>query len=201
MRYVEFAVVYQLDMALEPNNCHGTPDKSPARLAWFRDFQNKRRAGIVEDWMRDYFPTAVIVDPSEGRLYDFVGTHLGYCVSERTKQLIEELEPKRHQFLPVELFYGATRRPYFILRIGESGDYYDLDKSDVGWNTLEAGGKKIRYWYKNIGPMTFSSEKTRGKHLFQNQSGAQMTLISDELHELLQANNITGIRFQRQLDV
>jgi uncharacterized protein DUF1629 len=198
---VEFALVYQLDLALEPGACYGTPNKSPARLAWFRNFQDKHRLGTIEDWMREYFPTAVIVDPGEGALHDVVGTHLGYCVSERTKALIEELEPKRHQFLPVELFYGATRRRYFILRIGETGDYYDLDKSDVAWDRLEVAERQIKFWHKKIGPLSFSLEKTRGKHLFQNYSGTRMTLISDELYEMFQANNITGIRCQRQHDV
>lgn len=180
-------------------NCFGEPNRSPLGLGWYEKFQAKHHQRVLEDWMRPYFPTEVTVKPSEHKLKDVIGTHLGFCVSQRVKDLIEAAEPDIHQFLPVTLNYGPDKFPYFMLKIGHSKDCYDLSRSDVEYRTLEIEGKHIEVWMKkHAKPMAFNAEKIGNMQLFQNASGFSMLLVSDSLHDSMTKNNISGLQFEKQ---
>lgn len=195
-------MVYYVEIASEPNWCFGEPDRSPSRLPWFGSFSAKHRLGKIDDWMREYYPSAVTVAPAEHTLRDVVSTHLGFCVAQKVKDLIESLEPNVHQFLPIHLHYGKETHPYYMMFIGHSRDCYDLAKSDVKWKRFERDGHQLEYWSKKHAvPMVFERSKIGTMHLFQNASGSRMLLMSAKLHDIFESNGITGLRYERQIVV
>ena len=91
-------MVYMFNFGSLPNNYSGGgSDRTPNRQKWFEDLRPlSKQTGPIEDWMREFYPTIVTVDPKECRLLDFVVTDGGrYCISSRTKELIEQLEPNQ----------------------------------------------------------------------------------------------------------
>ena len=196
------AAIYYVEVADAPNNSFGEPDRSPAGLEWYERFHARHNQGKLEKWMLDYFPQNINVEPSESGLTDFIATHVGYCVSPRAKNLIEELEPGTHQFIPVLVRCASQKQRYYILRIGNSRDCYDLSRSDVRWRSTYARGQEIKFWIKRAArPIAFLRSEVGQMQLFQNDTGFPMILVSQHLHDLFEENGISGLKYERQVVV
>ena len=119
---------------------------APGDEEWY--MRDIAAGGPIEDWMRDYFPSKLTVDP-KSKCDDFIITAGGisFC-SKKVKQLIEQLEPDIHQFWPVDLYHGDELKEYFMLRFGQAADCFDLERSNIRWKETPPNpmGQK-----KNIG--------------------------------------------------
>jgi hypothetical protein len=119
-------------------------------------------------------------------------------VSEGVKDVIEELEPGLHDFAPMEIRYGTRDSnesfQYFALRINQSFDAIDYEKSDMDVIVQQNGNRILE---KKTGvPVIMKPELTAGKHLWVYHK----VYCSDELHDALTARGLTaGWKFERQL--
>jgi hypothetical protein len=165
---------------------------------WFSSLSPSDQHGPVEDWMREFYPSMVSVDRNHaplnewGRLLDL------FCVSAKVKNLIEQLEPATHQFLPVELRYGDKSHQYFILKFGHSIDAVDVEEANVEWMRNRIG------WFPPFPghPLTLRREIIGNAQLWQNKSLPDLKFMSDALHDLLENNGATkGLLFQQHNDV
>lgn len=195
--------VYQIQQASGPDRCYGEGDTYPdLHPKWTKTASPFDLNRPVNEGLRDCFPSTVIVDSEEYKIKDWVGTTTGYCVSEKTKELIEQVEPEIHQFMDVELHYERKIYPYFLIKVGTVKDCYIIEKSDVKWRELKLEGKNINYWTKkHSSPLVFNKECVKDSHIWQNKSGHWMICITDKLHELFLNNKITGIKFEKQIVV
>lgn len=194
-------MVYMIRFSYEHGRCLGSADRTPSNEAWYEPPISSD--GIIEDWMRDYFPKVIQVDPSKGPLMDVLIVTGGmYCISQRVKDLVETLEPDLHQFLDVELQYGSEKHVYYLLRFGISEDFFDLEKSDIAWRSISlSDGKTIKFWHKMPTiPLTLKKEKVQGIHLWQGTGAAGVyKMISNEMYELFKAHDISGMIFEKQI--
>ena len=145
---------------------------------------------------------------SQRQVPDICGPFIGKAVSDRFRDIVEELEPDVHQWLPVEFIdkkkNHLAHRWYFIPcnRI----DSVDEDRTTMvkykgGWsnpkNLIRRGEgyllpddydpeNKIRY--------VFSESKAAGYHAWRDK-GIRIYhhLISDELAALLKAADLSGL--------
>lgn len=53
----------------------------------------------------DHLPSKVKIDGPKRSLTDFLMSHSVFLVSSRFRSVVEELEPNRHQFIPVDLIW------------------------------------------------------------------------------------------------
>ncbi len=127
-------------------------------------------------------------------IYDLVGLYGWYGVNQRVREVIEELEPGIHQFIPTtvlkkngEPFNDDT---YYILNICQIVDAIIIEESDV----YKKEGKDFytgEYHYRLLPDPTltffmiqFDKELVAGKHLWRGKNHLPTrTFCSDELIE------------------
>jgi hypothetical protein len=66
-------------------------------------------------------------------LGDFITLGMGYAVTARFRDLIEKLEPGRHQFIPIKITLRSGKDypvEYFTFRVLSQLDAFDKNKSD-----------------------------------------------------------------------
>jgi hypothetical protein len=153
--------------------------------------------------MFKYWPTKAFIETQATKVTNWILAS-GYTVSRDVKIAIEELEPNKHQFVPLSLQVGThieyRAYQYFSLHITQRIDDIDEEKSDVRWRTiqLKAGGE-IRAWSKKTAPLVLPAASVTGKHLWWNKA-AHSTLMSGELYRRLKDNGLTsGLKFQQQI--
>jgi hypothetical protein len=125
-----------------------------------------------------------------------------YCVNQDVKDIIEDLAPDVHQFIPISVEAGPAdaRRihQYYSLHIANRADEVVVEKSDVEWKTSLYNGQK--FWSKN-GAMALPLASIKGKHLWRNRP-CLMNCMSGELHDRLQERNLlVGLELQKQIVV
>ncbi len=192
-------MVYMLLFSPGPSfsdECLGFIDvERPVGLDWY--IPPVSNGGLIEDWMRKYFPNVVTVDPEHHNLKDFVIAGGMYFVSAKVKKIIERLEPNIHQFWKVKLSYGDATDKYYLFRCAILEDYFDLQASDVAWR--EVAGLKRKLWNKKPTiPVVLKKELIAEKHFWMSKTGRYL-LISDRLFELFHKENISGIDYEKQL--
>lgn len=191
-------MVYLLKFSSETGKCLGSTDvwiESPPPDWYVPPISN---GGLIEEWMRDAFPKIVSVDPNDYDLKDFVIAAGGmYFVSPKIKKLIEQVEPDTHQFWEIKLQYGDIVHQYFLFRCATLEDYFDLQASDVAWR--EVAGLKRKLWNKKPTiPVVLKKELIANKHFWMSKNGRYL-LLSDELYELFQKENVSGVEYEKQI--
>ena len=143
---------------------------------------------------------------------DFVPTKMRWCdrqrhpipdfdpglilnVSNRAKNLIEDLEPGVHQFLPVEYFDidGRFVESRWFLIVCNWIDSVDRNHSRL---SLANG----IFWVPDgvVDPkLVFNEEQASGYHLWRDKYLISGPFISDVLAERIQKEALTGLRLHR----
>ncbi|WP_424942627.1 imm11 family protein [Aliiroseovarius crassostreae] len=115
---------------------HEMSAKGEARQEFFPGF----KSDLIRDMHRgtdpiadDLLPKRYSLAKSYKSLGDIIYLGAGIAVSSRLRDLIEELEPGRHQIWPIEVILPsgeAYPTEYFMLRVLSQLDPFDKEKSD-----------------------------------------------------------------------
>ncbi|MBL8883846.1 MAG: hypothetical protein JNL45_12425 [Hyphomicrobium sp.] len=157
-------------------------------------------AKVPIEWFKAW-PTIAIVAPSDKPLTPWLAAG-SYCVNQDVKDIIEELAPDVHQFIPLSVEAGPAdgRRihQYYSLHIANRADEVVVEKSNVVWEVNKYSANKV--WRKNKA-MALPLASIKGKHLWRNRP-CMMYCMSGELHDRLQERNLLGgLELEKQIVV
>jgi hypothetical protein len=180
-------------------------DQDPYCEDWFIDRIHKGTwCSPLEPWTLDLYPKTVYVNGKRFKvLTPWVVFAANWGVCKRVKEIIEDLEPGKHQFIPVNLHYGTKGHfeihTYYTLQVNNMCNDVDVEKSNIRWNDRPGGG---RFWCKKYDePVALPAQSISGKHIWRNQS-AQIWVMSGEPHDALQKEGLSvGLKFQEQIVV
>ncbi len=180
-------------------------DRDPIGTDWFgqRLHAGKTYTPVGEDGFK-YYPTRVWIKSKQFKeLTPWViyAAHWGVC--ETVKQVIEGLEPGKHQFLPVSLTYGTKEKfeeyRYYTLLVNALINDVDVEKSDVTWEETPWG---TRMWTaKAAVPAVLPAVSIQGLHLWRNERLSRW-MMSGDLKEVLENQGLTaGLAFEEHFVV
>ena len=141
----------------------------------------------------DMVPRRYAVDLRPEALPEFFGMLIGYGVSDRFREKVEELEPDVHQFFPVELTAKDGLRPekrYWFLHICNRVDAIDPEETTL---PLGPGNRQYKVTSYTVGQpinMVIKREVVAGKCMWMDRRLMDF-FFSDELYEFAQENKIT----------
>lgn len=127
----------------------------------------------------------------------------GYCVCPEVKDIIEELAPGAHQFIPLVVEAGPTGQrkeyPYFSIHVADRADEVIVERSNVNRRVSKSGGE---YWTKRFdSPLALPASSIDGKNVWWNRQ-ANILLISGNLHDrLIEGGLASGLQFQKLIVV
>ena len=125
------------------------------------------------------------------------GPNRMFVASLDVKNIIESFEPSLHDFVPMELRYGTPEEyepyQYFVVRVNQSFDAVDVEKSDV---TIIVQPNGNRVWSKKPRvPLVLKPALIEGKHLWMYNH----LFCSEALHDELKCRGLgVGWRFEKQ---
>ncbi|WP_224363357.1 Imm43 family immunity protein [Hyalangium versicolor] len=127
------------------------------------------------------------------KLYDFIANfESGLFVSSKVRTLLEELESKDLEFLPITVkdHKGAVAADdYFILNPIGSQDIIDMKKSKLVMDTL-IDGEIGRIKKLVLQPRSVDKEA----HLFRATNKPRLIIIDDTVRKAFEKNGVTGYR-------
>jgi hypothetical protein len=180
-------------------------DRDPYLEDWFRQrIKSQTWCTPLLDWMLDKYPSVVTIDSKRFELTPWAGYAAHWSVCRSVKDVIENFEPGKHQFLPVKLRYGECGKfeehNYFTLQVNAMENAVDIEKSDVAWWELPEG--RGRYWRrKALVPVVLPKSSIEGRHLWRNEQISQW-MMSGALHDALVQRGLTaGLQFEEQFVV
>ncbi|NJL50504.1 MAG: hypothetical protein HC909_02095 [Blastochloris sp.] len=193
---------YMIDIDLRTGT-QAQPNRDPAYFDplgnWLFD-TGGGGARVPEEWLQ-HWPSRAVAPPSDTPPTAWISA-AGYCVCPDVKDIIEELAPGVHQFIPLVLEAGPagqrTEYPYFSVHVADRADEVIVEKSNIRWIKTRSG----TFWSKAIGkPMAIPAASISGKHIWWNRR-CNILLISGHLHDLLVDRGLaSGLRFQKQIVV
>jgi hypothetical protein len=150
----------------------------------------------------------LVKPPRKGGMPAIFGENLGvWTVNDDVKQIIEELEPGVHTFIPVNLRvrgkdtdYGG----YYLLYLGQAIDAIVIDETNFRDGFGREGFQKS--WVLNtlVGPTVLDPNPIEGRHLWRGGWGkiggggdpfARYVFCSDELKTRIRKTKLDGWRF------
>ena len=136
-------------------------------------------------------PQRFSVGVSAEKLPEVFSLKLGFGVSDRFRNKVEELEPDVHQFFPVNLTAKGVelvKPKYWLLHVCNRVDAIDVSKSekpDIG----DMYGSQIKR-YKERANLVLSKECIDGKCIWIDRRIGHAYFFSDQLVEFIDSNNI-----------
>jgi hypothetical protein len=145
-------------------------------------------------------------------LPDIFGGSLGpWHVSERVKTIIEDLEPRHHNFIPINVLkYGSKKHvpyQYYILHTSFVNDAVVFEETDFGQGPKgEAQRKNPTATISLLGKCTLDVSKINGSHFWRGGIGKipgggdalwHQYFASDELVKRLKFIRARGWRYQK----
>ena len=171
------------------------------------DLLSSYRPGPVRPLTRDQVPEVAYLDGWEQYLPAFMAISAHLSVSREIKDVIEALEPERHQFFPVSiqrkgggkpiLAKDSTplQEPYYLLHPGVRLDAVWIEKSDV---KVHQFGSQPALVHARLGAdkVVLRREVVEGHHLWSGQwhLGGKV-FFSDTLFQIVQERKWKGRRF------
>lgn len=136
------------------------------------------------------------------------GIEGAWTVKASVKELIEELEPNVHTFVPVNLRVRGTGRDhgeYFLLHFGQAIDAVVIDETDFVEGHGRFGFDKSRSVLSSFGDCVLDASLIAGRHLWRGARGRYGTytpfsgtwFCSEELAERLKAIGARGWEFRK----
>jgi hypothetical protein len=129
--------------------------------------------------------------PDRRKLYDFLDNTCDLLiVSSRVRGLLEQLEAKALEFLPLTVLDHKDKpvaEPYFILNPLGGQDIIDMEKSKVVMNTLNPGQ------IAHINKLVPQPEKVEpGAKLFRASRALRVFFVDADVREAFRKNKVTG---------
>ena len=131
-----------------------------------------------------------------------MGAAYAFFCNDTVRDIIEDLEPDVHDFVPMDLRYGAEDEcvifQYYVVRPQQFIDALDVEESDVDWRRVLTGDQ---YWKKkpNV-PLRLIAQLIEDKHLWRAAHNFSYTLISTEIYyEIHKQRLVTCWKFEKQL--
>lgn len=121
----------------------------------------------------------------------------GVMVDEKFKNVVERLEPKTHQFHPMEFVWKDNSPAFNKYWFVPCNRVDSIDRENTTW---ELRGKKIQMWDSFGEPnrvLVFNARQLEGKHFWIDKHihGAQQPWVSEEAKIALEEAGITGMVF------
>ncbi len=153
--------------------------------------------GLFEKWDHDLgrpidlrnVPTKLLFKSKRKKLADALAIDGRKYVSRRFYEILQELEPGRHQMVraTVELKEDKSLHEYYFLNVCTR-----LDATDHERSTRVMG----QFWYEvKPGELFFDPKKIGDHHLFVDKYRWGGLYASSQLIELIEKNKITGFAY------
>ncbi len=130
-----------------------------------------------------------------------MGAAYAFFCNDAVRDIIEDLEPYVHDFVPMDLRYGVENEydvyQYYVVRPQHFINALDVEESDVEWRRILTGDL---YWKKkpNV-PLRLIEPLVDGKHLWRAAHNFSYTLISNEVYyEIHKQRLVTCWKFEKQ---
>lgn len=165
----------------------------------FEDIEKGTFMGLESGEARhpDGVPTRARLTSKSEEVPDFVQMAGCWAVSGTFRGLVERLEPKVHQFLPVELILGpgrTTPKNYFLLNICQKIDAVIPERSNVDAVLNEATGNVLLH--PGAGPPVWvvDGHAIKGLHLWRGARQLRdQILFSDVLMSAVRSKDLKYI--------
>lgn len=165
---------------------------------------------VTEEEVNSLPGTLLVSRPQAGAVPDIIGWNIGpFIVSQQVKDKIDELEPKVHEYAPIELrnkdgqrIRGQNEREtyYMILRPPQL-DAIIVEKTDFNGGRGRAGFNGRELPSVNTAPglvCTLDRTAIAGHHFWRAPAPMAPTYFcSDELHDFIKARKLHGWSFHR----
>ena len=143
----------------------------------------------------DYVPTKFAWGGAKNRkLPDAIYGRGMLLVSERIKSIIERIEPGTHQFFPIDVFYKSNKalaaKMYFLnicTRLDSVDQELTTAKMDYSMWRPDKGGELV-----------FNLDQIGNHHLWHDKHVHNGRMISDELHDAMIEQGISGLVFNKE---
>lgn len=119
-----------------------------------------------------------------------------YVVSEKFRQVVESLEPEKHQFVPVDLIWkdGTAGPTYYWFFVVARIDSCDREKTTHNWN------EQISRWQtKDKSKFVYSLENVTGSEIWVDKywptTHFQNPMVTQKVKEALEKAGISGVAF------
>jgi hypothetical protein len=147
--------------------------------------------------------------PARGGMPEIFGEHLGvWVVKDTVKQIIEDLEPDVHTFIPVNLRVQGKEKDYgqyYLLYVGQAVDSIVIEETKFRDGFGRAGFEKS--WVLSaFGDIVLDGALIEGRHLWRGGIGKlggggdpfwSYLFCSDQLKERIKRASAYGWRFKR----
>jgi hypothetical protein len=131
--------------------------------------------------------------PKNRKLPDALHGRSIVFVSDRLREIIERFEPGVHQFFPIDIIYKSNKElaaKMFFLNICTRLDSVDRDLTTSPFGNV--------MWRPDKGgTLVFNTDKIGTHHLWHDKHIMHGWMISDQLHDALVAQKITGLVFHK----
>lgn len=150
-----------------------------------------------------HLPTRIRPSGRRRQIQDIIGSPSGYIVSDKTREVVERLEPGVHAFYPVT-FEWKTGEPeggryFWIIQQSIKGLHPDLIHPPYpGPNAFWDGLVK---WKHPDGKAVFSAEKLGNAHAWADPQMDWHIFVSDALVDAFRQAGVIGIDPRLHIDV
>lgn len=150
------------------------------------------------------FPRALKIVSAHKTLPDFFLLSGKHAISDRTKEVLEKLEPGVHQYIPVILQKKSGEKfdgEFFVLHPRSAVDAIVPEQSDVFFHTTPAGRKTLRF--KKVRPkLTVQKDKIQGRHFWTGEESFNRNFFaSDTFFDEAQKVKLTGFDFIHMTEI
>lgn len=142
----------------------------------------------------------------------------GFVVSSDFKELVEQFEPRVHQFVPVEVFRSREAAPVAVCYqfvVGQRVDSVDPDETTYVWEASKdrpGDGHWANYIFETSplkmveiedAKLVYSNAKSSGHHIWHDPHVLTFNnyLCSDEFAKALEESGLTGVKSTTRLSV
>ncbi len=119
-----------------------------------------------------------------------------YVVSEKFREVVEDLEPNKHQFVPVDLIWkDGTKGPtYYWFFVVARIDSCDREKTTHHWN------EEISRWQtREKSTFVYSLNKVHGNEIWVDKywptTHFQNPMVTENFKETLEKAGVSGVAF------
>lgn len=159
-------------------------------LAVIGDFKEGRRLAHPE-WVPETFYLRKVPK----KFSPIISLQRQFAVQQIVVDLIEELEPGIHQFVPIKIALDQNGGPlpiqYFIVNICNLLKSVILDETSLKIENIDGSD----YWSQRTGsiPYLFNRDVISGKHLWRDAGAKTFIFASDTFVQEVEDRNIVGL--------
>src|SRR5262245_59151390 len=144
-----------------------------------------------------------------GKLRDIFGTEGAWIVRREVKEIIEELEPGTHGFIPVTVKEDRSNKDlgeFFIIHITQALDAVVIEETNFAEGRGHLGFAKSKSCISHlIFEVTLDGDRVAGLHLWRGARGVLGTytpfsnafFCSDALRDLMLTGGLYGVDFRK----